>query len=297
MTWKTSDKDVVKIIKKVKSGKKASTKIKGVSAGTATVSAVYRAAGVKKRNLKCKVTVTAAEDAAGKATETPSVNGKTDNATATPNGNDAVKTAEPPVQTTEPGTPTAEPTDPSAPTEKPEDKPTATPTKAPTTPPTPTVAPPTPTPAPTLPPGVTPSPTPEPIDGTAHYTTGSITVDGVAESAWNSVNAMPLNYYSGTKGSTTAAAKVLWSTSKLYVLVQVTDPSIDYSNENAWEQDGLELFFDEDNSKESSYDSNSDAFQYRFTGLDGTGRSAMTNEFCGGSTGALAESRYAAREF
>ena len=60
VTWKTSDKKVAKIAKKVTKGKKASATIKGIAEGTAKITATYKV-GKKKTKLTCKVAVTAAE--------------------------------------------------------------------------------------------------------------------------------------------------------------------------------------------------------------------------------------------
>lgn len=58
-TWKTSNKKIAKISKKVAKGKKASATVKGVKKGNAKITATYKQ-GSKKVKLKCKVTVTKA---------------------------------------------------------------------------------------------------------------------------------------------------------------------------------------------------------------------------------------------
>ncbi len=63
VTWKTSDKKVVKIAKKVTKGKKAYAKVKAVAEGTAKIKAAYKA-GKTKKNLTCKITVKAAAEVA-----------------------------------------------------------------------------------------------------------------------------------------------------------------------------------------------------------------------------------------
>ena len=57
VTWKTSNKKVVKIVKSKKKGKKAYAVIKGAKKGTATLRAIYKV-GKKKKTMKCKVKVT-----------------------------------------------------------------------------------------------------------------------------------------------------------------------------------------------------------------------------------------------
>jgi endo-1,4-beta-xylanase len=154
-----------------------------------------------------------------------------------------------------------------------------------------------PTPAPT------PTPTPTPIvpsgSVNAVRTNASITIDGVAEAAWDSVIPYAVQYYGTGKqsNSSTATAKMMWDNTNLYVLIDVTDPSIDYSNSNAWERDGIEIFFNETSSTATSYsdDNNGDAFQYRFTGLTGSSGEGSTNAFA--SAGSSASSRYSGRDF
>lgn len=56
VTWKTSNKKVVKIAGKSAKGNKAYAKIKGLKKGKAKITAVYKA-GKKVRKLTCNVTV------------------------------------------------------------------------------------------------------------------------------------------------------------------------------------------------------------------------------------------------
>lgn len=128
VTWKTTKKSVVKIVKKKSSGKKIYARIKGIRAGKATIKAFYKS-GKKKKTFKCLVTVT-------------DVNG-TDSGVNVPAGSTAGPIASP-------VTPTKGPDDPNQ----------ATPTKGPDdpNPATPTAEPGNPTPAPDA--TATPAPTP-----------------------------------------------------------------------------------------------------------------------------------------
>ena len=53
----------------------------------------------------------------------------------------------------------------------------------------------------------------------------------------------------------TAVSKMLWDENYLYVLTEVTDPVLSVASANAYEQDTVEVFFDENNHKTSSYES------------------------------------------
>ena len=77
VAWKSGNKKVVKLTKLVKKGKKASAVINGVAEGTATVKATYKLAGTKKKTLKCKVTVTPADNAAPASAATTAPAGAT----------------------------------------------------------------------------------------------------------------------------------------------------------------------------------------------------------------------------
>ena len=100
VTWKINKTKIAKITKKT-SGKNASAKIKGVSAGTAKLSAVYKL-GKKKTALKCTVVVNgAATNNDTAATQVPATN---NNVVSQPT---AAPTAEAPAPTAEP---TPEPT-------------------------------------------------------------------------------------------------------------------------------------------------------------------------------------------
>ena len=53
----------------------------------------------------------------------------------------------------------------------------------------------------------------------------------------------------------TAVSKMLWDENYFYVLTEVTDPVLSVASANAYEQDTVEVFFDENNHKTSSYES------------------------------------------
>ncbi len=119
-------------------------------------------------------------------------------------------------------------------------------------------------------PSATPSAT-EPLGAEADATQidTDITVDGDIEDVWANVPSLPIANYSSAQGETTATAKLAWKADKLNILVEVKDPSIDATSNNNYEQDGIDVFLDEDNSKEAAWDANTDALQYRYSGFTG----------------------------
>ena len=81
-----------------------------------------------------------------------------------------------------------------------------------------------------------------------------ITIDGDIDAAWADANTIDVNTYSMGNGAT-AVSKMLWDENYFYVLTEVTDPVLSVASANAYEQDTVEVFFDENNHKTSSYES------------------------------------------
>lgn len=140
--------------------------------------------------------------------------------------------------------------------------------------------------------GENPGPGPVPggeADVEASFTEDAITIDGTIDTAWGA--APYLDVKNAIKGdgdgeNSSARAKLLWDAENLYVLVSVKDADIDTSAADNYKRDGGEVFLDEDNSKEDTYDANTDAFQYRFTGMPKDGSEAATHEITAGSAAA-----------
>ena len=89
---------------------------------------------------------------------------------------------------------------------------------------------------------------------------GTVVVDGDASDAvWETAKEMPIAINNGAKA--TATARVLWDEENLYVLATVKDDVLNKDNSNAWEQDSIEVFIDENNNKSSAYEA--DDKQYR----------------------------------
>lgn len=87
---------------------------------------------------------------------------------------------------------------------------------------------------------------------------GTIVVDGVVDAEWAEADVIPLAIGS-VKAKPTF--KVLWDKEYLYVLAEVQDSVLNKDNKDAWMQDSIEVFIDENNKKSSGYDG--DDKQYR----------------------------------
>lgn len=80
------------------------------------------------------------------------------------------------------------------------------------------------------------------------------TIDGTKDAAWAQASTVTTGkLLSGAAGGATATVYQLWKDNYLYVLADVTDPTIDTSSPNAYEQDSVEIFTDPGNAKNGSY--------------------------------------------
>ncbi|WP_425956212.1 endo-1,4-beta-xylanase [Xylanimonas sp. McL0601] len=80
------------------------------------------------------------------------------------------------------------------------------------------------------------------------------TIDGKVDPVWATAGTVSTDtVQSGDPNGATAKVRTLWSGDRLYVLAQVTDPTIDVSSSNPWEQDSIEMFVDEGNQKNGAY--------------------------------------------
>ncbi|WP_344125942.1 endo-1,4-beta-xylanase [Luedemannella flava] len=79
-------------------------------------------------------------------------------------------------------------------------------------------------------------------------------IDGTVDEFWADAKVVRTEkVQSGAADGATADVRTLWQNDTLYVLATVTDPTIDVSSSNAYEQDSVELFVDPGNAKHGSY--------------------------------------------
>ena len=93
----------------------------------------------------------------------------------------------------------------------------------------------------------------------AEITKGTVKIDGEVDDAWKDAVTVPLTINLGS--NVTAEAKLLWDEDNLYVKADVVDPVLNKDSANAYEQDSVEVFIDENNHKSDSYEE--DDKQYR----------------------------------
>ncbi len=88
---------------------------------------------------------------------------------------------------------------------------------------------------------------------------GTPVIDGKIDDIWENavivdVDTRNFTYVSGNKTTVSAVARLMWDNDYLYVLAQVKDPVVSYSNETtAYFRDSVEIVMDERNVKEGRY--------------------------------------------
>nr|ABZ80916.1 xylanase 10A [Paenibacillus curdlanolyticus] len=103
---------------------------------------------------------------------------------------------------------------------------------------------------------------PDSKQGTAAY--GTPTIDGHIDSVWNNAESIDINQYQMAWQGANGTAKALWDDQNLYVLVQVSDAQLDKSSANAWEQDSVEVFLDQNNAKKTYYQEDDGQYRVNF---------------------------------
>ena len=90
---------------------------------------------------------------------------------------------------------------------------------------------------------------------------GTPRIDGTIDEVWNNAIEIQPPHTNNAAVEATATYKVLWDDNALYFLAQVKDPNMSVAPFNAYEQDSIEVFLDENNDKSTSY--GSDDVHYR----------------------------------
>jgi endo-1,4-beta-xylanase len=93
---------------------------------------------------------------------------------------------------------------------------------------------------------------------------GTPVIDGTADTVWTTAPELAVNRYQLAWQGASGTARTLWDEQNLYVLIQVSDAQLDKSNANAWEQDSVEIFLDENNGKTTFYQDDDGQFRVNY---------------------------------
>ncbi len=108
---------------------------------------------------------------------------------------------------------------------------------------------------------------------------GTPVVDGVAEEMWNQAPEIPIDQLVTeallipTDQAARGTARIMWDDDRIYVLFDVHDKKVVGSHPDAWEQDSVEMFVDENNGKRGVYEKDDFHCRCTYRGL----RSGGTN--------------------
>jgi endo-1,4-beta-xylanase len=116
-------------------------------------------------------------------------------------------------------------------------------------------------------------------------------IDGTREAAWDEAATVATEVnVEGSEDGAKAEVSLLWDDKAIYALFEVTDPQLDESSANPWEQDSVEVFLNPGNDKEGGYGEEDGQYRVSFTNavsLGGNGPSAgeITSAATATSTG------------
>ena len=88
-------------------------------------------------------------------------------------------------------------------------------------------------------------------------------IDGVEDDAYENAPVLSIDRFQQAWSTASGEAKVIYDQDYLYVLVNVANDVLDVTSANAWEQDSVEVFVDQTNSKAPNYDAAEGIGQYR----------------------------------
>ncbi len=92
-----------------------------------------------------------------------------------------------------------------------------------------------------------------PRDAEAVY--GTPVVDGKIDEAWSKCTSIKTDKYTMGISPASGVSRMMWDEKYIYVLTEVTDPNLSKVSANEYEQDTVEVFFDENNGKTTGYES------------------------------------------
>lgn len=113
---------------------------------------------------------------------------------------------------------------------------------------------------------------------------GTPSIDGNIDDIWNTANAISTDVSVQGTDSAKAKVKTLWDKDYIYALYEVTDSNLDKSSENAYEQDSVETFIDENNARTSAYDNDDAQYRVNYDNEQSGGGNRITDKFKSATT-------------
>jgi len=104
-----------------------------------------------------------------------------------------------------------------------------------------------------------------PAVSTVDVPQGTPVVDGQTDAVWAKARTITTGVHITGSTGATASVRLLWDDHHVYVLATVSDPVLDESSANAYEQDSVEIFVDPNNGKTVGYDDDDGQYRVSFT--------------------------------
>jgi endo-1,4-beta-xylanase len=93
---------------------------------------------------------------------------------------------------------------------------------------------------------------------------GTPVIDAEEDAVWATANEISTEVWvAGSQGST-AKVRTLWDSEHLYVYAVVTDSLLSKASPNAWEQDSIEIFLDQNHARTTSYQPDDAQYRLKF---------------------------------
>ncbi|MDQ0112597.1 endo-1,4-beta-xylanase [Paenibacillus harenae] len=108
---------------------------------------------------------------------------------------------------------------------------------------------------------------------------GTPQIDGEMDSVWAYAEDLDTNVWVQGNNGSTATIKTLWDKQHLYVYAAVTDSLLSDQSPNAWEQDSVEIFVDQNNGKTQSYQSDDGQYRINFNNVKSFGGRANADNY------------------
>lgn len=117
---------------------------------------------------------------------------------------------------------------------------------------------------------------------------GTPLIDGSIDQAWQAATVFETGQPAQGEKAATANFRVLWDEKNLYVLFEVSDAERDDGSANAYEQDSVEVFVDQNNHKSEGYESDDGQYRVNFKNLVSFNGNAKAQEGFQSAAGPLA---------
>ncbi|GGG22704.1 endo-1,4-beta-xylanase [Paenibacillus abyssi] len=108
---------------------------------------------------------------------------------------------------------------------------------------------------------------------------GSPTIDGEKDAIWTDAQQLTTGRFAQGLSGATAKFWTMWDENHLYVYAEVSDPLLSDASANAWEEDSIEIFVDQNNGKTTFYQSDDGQYRVNFNNVQSYGGNASSETF------------------